>query len=201
MNLYIPEIGDQIVLTEDWSFALHPERRNTDLAAYYGYYFKYDNPDDLWIDEAVLPKMREPDYYDKIQYPDPNKYSSRLFGFDRSSDMLNADRKKAEANCPEFIKYWEDHKEWNTQARKVGLTYIKVTLPLGTILGVDRIYIRKGNKDYSSVTFFAKNLGSVKVDISRWSSRKNKTVNKKAIRFWAKLEDVNQIEFEPVKPK
>lgn len=51
------------------------------------------------------------------------------------------------------------------------------TLPKGTTLKVDRIYIRKGAGDYDSVTFFMPGTG-------------------KRIRFWAKLADVNRIEFE-----
>ena len=47
----------------------------------------------------------------------------------------------------------------------------------GTALTVDRIYIRKGAKDYSSVTFKTK-------------------VNGRVIRFFARLSDVNKIEFE-----
>ena len=45
----------------------------------------------------------------------------------------------------------------------------------GTKLTVDRIYIRKGNEDYSSLTFKTK-------------------VGNKVIRFFAKLADVNNIE-------
>src|SRR5688500_6976739 len=47
------------------------------------------------------------------------------------------------------------------------------TMPKGTNLIVDRIYIRKGGEDFESITFRATNLpGS------------------KSVRFWAKLEDV-----------
>lgn len=58
-----------------------------------------------------------------------------------------------------------------------------VTIPEGTTLSVDRIYIRKGVSNYSSVTFTIP-----------------KDVNKKhplaGSRFWAKLSDANKIEFE-----
>lgn len=50
----------------------------------------------------------------------------------------------------------------------------EVTVPEGTVLKIDRIYIRKGNKDFDSVTFFMKGT-------------------KKRVRFWAKLADVNKI--------
>jgi hypothetical protein len=39
MKFYVPEIGDDIVLTEDWKFTLFPERRNEDLGALYGHYY------------------------------------------------------------------------------------------------------------------------------------------------------------------
>jgi hypothetical protein len=50
-----------------------------------------------------------------------------------------------------------------------------VTLPKGTLLKVDRIYIRRGNAEFSSVTFRIPNLPKS--------------------RFWAKLSDVNNIKF------
>jgi len=28
MTLYVPDIGDELTLAEDWTFVLHPERRN-----------------------------------------------------------------------------------------------------------------------------------------------------------------------------
>jgi len=52
----------------------------------------------------------------------------------------------------------------------------KVSLPKNTVLIVDRVYIRKGLKDFSSLSF-------------RIESCSNKQLNKK--RFWAKLTDVN----------
>lgn len=56
-----------------------------------------------------------------------------------------------------------------------------VTLNKGSILKVDRIYIRKGKQEYSSITFVLTQTTQFKT--------------KKKPRFWAKLEDVNKIEF------
>jgi hypothetical protein len=53
---------------------------------------------------------------------------------------------------------------------------VEVEFPIGTVLKVDRIYIRKGNDSYNSVTFFL-------ID-GKKKGRK---------RFWAKLDDVNRI--------
>ncbi len=63
---------------------------------------------------------------------------------------------------------------------------LAITLPADTVLRVDRIYIRKGKKDYDSITFVV--------------SDHPKLGNKGSIgtkRFWAKLVDVNEIVFEP----
>jgi hypothetical protein len=56
----------------------------------------------------------------------------------------------------------------------------KCTLPLGTILKVDRIYIKKGCKDYDSMTFYC-----------RFEDATGKTWKG---RFWVKLTDANTIE-------
>lgn len=69
-----------------------------------------------------------------------------------------------------------------------GLKHTRAALPVGTILEVDRVYIRSTNKgkvgkdNFDSVTFrVLKNPA--------WTDKKHP-------RFWAKLDDVNQIEFK-----
>ena len=64
---------------------------------------------------------------------------------------------------------------WNAR-RRVPKDAGNYTWPAGTTLEVDRIYVRNGNEDYSSVTF--------------------KThVKGKVVRFFAHLDDVNKIVF------
>lgn len=130
MKFYVPEIGDKLKLTKDWSFDLHAEDRNATLGLLEGYTVKFDwgkSPTNhIWISN------------------NGNKSFS-----------------------------------------------IPITLPAGTILKVDRIYIRKGLKEFSSITFLAPTLGSVQTT-NRWS----KTSVKRGIRFWVKLSDANNIEFE-----
>ncbi len=110
MNLYIPEIGDLILLTEDWFFKLHYEHRNDGLIA--------------------ASKLGDLSY----------------------------------------------HSSWRATPQKP----IEMDLPKGTVLAIDRIYIRKGASDYSSITFRIK-----KCIISDFEGK----------RFWAKLKDCNTIEF------
>ena len=67
---------------------------------------------------------------------------------------------------------------------------IEIELPAGTILKVDRIYIRKGASEYSSISFFAMDLESHMVNKGK-TERKNKSP-----RFWAKLSDCNGMGFK-----
>jgi hypothetical protein len=59
-----------------------------------------------------------------------------------------------------------------------------VTLPAGTVLTIERIYIRAGQDDFSSVTFSARLLKPGAEKPTR-------------VRFWVKLDDANTIVFEP----
>ena len=60
-----------------------------------------------------------------------------------------------------------------------------VTLPEGTRLSVDRIYIRKGQREYNSITFNA--------NIELYTVSSNKPIKIKG-RFWVKLADANKIQ-------
>lgn len=155
--MYIPEIGDQLILTKDWTFNLHCERRNENLAKYFGYCMNRS----LWVSIEDLPPWDLP-------YPE---------------DAIES-------------KIWNKaYDEWALKASKIEhKSELLVTIPANTILSIDRIYIRKGAKDYSSITFYAKNLGKIET-MSRWTGKK---LNKKALRFWAKLSDCNNIEFQKI---
>lgn len=59
---------------------------------------------------------------------------------------------------------------------------IRITLPKGTVLTVDRVYIRKGASEFSSITF--RIASTTHPDLA----------GKKKNRFWAKLADVNTME-------
>lgn len=59
------------------------------------------------------------------------------------------------------------------------------TLPAGTVLSVDRIFIRNGARDYDSVTF---------------RFRKHPDMPKLKARFWVKLDDANKIVFNEHQP-
>ena len=86
-------------------------------------------------------------------------------------------------------KYYEKYFKliYDNQLRKTvpaqGVYFCyKLTIPKGSILIIDRIYIRKGCEGYSSVTFRTKKLP--------FKNMKRKP------RFWAKLQDVNNIVYD-----
>ena len=80
---------------------------------------------------------------------------------------------------------WRD-KTFDGRKVSNGEVLAEVTLAKDSILKVDRIYIRKGGEEYSSITFRVPKGTTFK-------KGKNVIVSKKNMRFWAKLGDVNKI--------
>jgi hypothetical protein len=181
MKLYVPEIGDHLRLTEDWHFTLYGERRNESLAKLFGY-FRYGF-DRLIPDSKIEP---EPERNYTINYPETG---SRYYS--RSYQEREAANKKAEDESPSYQAYLKAYKKWKDRAENLAVKSVDVFLPKGTVLAVDRIYIRKGVSDYSSISFWAKGLGECEIK-KRWSSK----TKWKSQRFWAKLSDCNKIEFD-----
>ena len=62
---------------------------------------------------------------------------------------------------------------------------LDVTIPAGAELTVDRVYIRKGAKDYSSLSFFLTDATPFGDRLAPVTARGFK----RAHRFWAKLSD------------
>ena len=87
---------------------------------------------------------------------------------------------------------------------------LPVTLPKGTKLKLDRIYIRKGRKPYDSISF---NLVGAKTErrtvtttINIYTGGYNQPplfrphsykTSAQQVRFWVKLEDANKIVYSP----
>lgn len=71
------------------------------------------------------------------------------------------------------------------------------TIPAGAVLALDRIYIKKGAPEFDSVTFRWKGMATQPRMEKDWRGNDVK-VPRKPVRFWAKLKDVNTIEFDHV---
>lgn len=203
MKFYVPEIGDDIVLTKDWEFSLFPESRNNDLASFNGHYLwnglnSAGEHVSGWVDSNTVPHIRQPDF--NVVYPSQEDF--RLTGIKPAFGRVQYDldayteaRRKAEQNTPEYVKYWADRDKWIEDCRANYKPILQITLQKGTLLKVDRIYVRKGSSDFSSITFYAKGLGEIMV-YTGWAWHNQKLKKKKSLRFWAKLVDCNTIEFE-----
>lgn len=87
--------------------------------------------------------------------------------------------------------------------------HTRVALPTGTILKMDRIYIRKGSEDFDSITFLLVGAKTKPKTITRkavaiggengrqeWEYEQKKPA--RPVRFWVKLKDANSIEFRKV---
>jgi hypothetical protein len=83
-------------------------------------------------------------------------------------------------------RYWDSWQtiDWERQGRIVG----DYTLPVGTVLAVDRIYIRKTLQDFDSITFNIEDCPD-----PRFRSKKMKGLYKGKPRFWVRLDDANKI--------
>ena len=68
---------------------------------------------------------------------------------------------------------------------------ISVTLPAGSKLKVDRIFIRRGAGDYDSMTFWL-----VDCPNKEWAPKKVGGTATNRLRFWVKLDDANDIVYE-----
>jgi hypothetical protein len=192
MKLYVPEIGDHIRLIKDWTFTLHAEGRNETLAEMFGYR-KYGW--NGWLDRTKIEDEPARDYV--ISYPDEEFFKRAFWKGQYTYEERQAAYKKAELESESYQAYLKSYEEWKNRADALVTNELLVSLPAGTVLAVDRIYIRKGSSDFSSITFYAKGLGESEIK-NRWSGR---TTKWKAQRFWAKLADCNQIEFELMEEK
>lgn len=158
MRLFIPEIWTKLELTRNWSFKLYDEYRNEGL-------FKAFN---ICIHPVKERKEKGSSWRANFTY--------YVFSKDIERSKLNySSLHRSEKHLEEAIRlYWiEEIIEENERVATV-------SFPKGTILTVDRIYIRKWASDYSSISFYAKHI----------------ELGKKRVRFWAKLNDVNNIDCE-----
>ena len=85
---------------------------------------------------------------------------------------------------------------WTMHHNELG----SLTFDKGTNLAVDRIYIRQGKEQYSSITFRATKLSkaaAVEAAVSGGTGSMPKAYfGRKGIRFWVRLADANTIVFK-----
>lgn len=154
MNFNIPDVGFKFTLTEEWTFQLMKEQRNLSLW-------------DLMIDSETNERLeKEHAVAEEIE---SNREEEFLANAWAEYDKLTPEEQRRKKSI------WDDYEF------KVNEIRSPVTLPVGTELTIDRIYIRKGMNDFSSLTFNINHLPNLK--------------KKGRLRFFASLEDVNNINY------
>lgn len=164
LQMYIPEIGDKIKLAENWAFALYPESRNANF---------------LKTLTKFNPGLTNFEHVTVKPYGCP-------WGWDFLQELKTTLVKVPTVrwNSKRFVNSQKDEKRF--------IEAFKIPLMKGDILQIDRIYVRKGKEDFSSITFKL-------IDTSNPLILSQKRKSRKTLgRFWAKLSDVNEIKFEKI---
>lgn len=150
----IPTIGTVWVLAKDWTFTVIAEHRNDRIV-------------DYLKETGALPQdaprwEQVPECGASFEYTHPHRTA---YG-QATSQPLTEQR-----TCRLPPGHDGGHNHYDTRPRDYAR--YACTVPRGTRLRVDRIYIRQGAPDFDSLTFWALDLA------------------KKRVRFFAKLADVN----------
>lgn len=160
-QLDIPPLGSALKLVEDWDVILHIERRNTEFLAPFvaaRVRRKWQKGDDI----SHYPRdIRSVEYFHKGQYSG-NGVSEIHYGL--FVDLTPSDAK------------YRDN---------IGM---QIKIPAGTVLVIDRYYIRKGCTAYDSISFTVKKFPD-SFEIQR----------PPRARFWAKLADTSRIRYMEAK--
>lgn len=167
-QFYVPEISDRFTLVSDWGFTLHYERRNRTMIELLG----------LNDDEAMVAARERAAGLRGLAYREVWKeVPGQRWGLLSVPPSRYRDHEiKDPVALQELRELQAKLNSWPLQA----------SLPAGTELQVDRIYIRKGLKDFSSITFYVVSSPKPELNASKKSKR----------RFWAKLSDCNRMEIE-----
>jgi hypothetical protein len=181
-RLVVPDIGTELLLTQHWHFTLFNEKRNERLRQ------RVENDYKPKAAKFNLPKEYSnlPEWYRFREQK--NKASTEWIR--RRNYLLYQDAiTKIRASDPTLeekaIEYSEAMLDWENRSFDYGYRdaedKVAVTLSSGTVLKVDRIYIRQKMAAFSSITFIIKSSPQKEL---------------KGARFWAKLEECNNIECE-----
>ena len=171
MTLHLPDIGDRLRLTADWTFQLHQESRNHEFAVALGC-MAVDSPWDALMHRIGM--VTGKNYYQTRPFPESERYyferdlSTRLHG-SRRAMLAREELSDFDRGTLELMDAFR----------------LDATIPAGVELTVDRVYIRKGAKDYSSMSFLVTDAAPFGDRLAPVAKRGFKNAH----RFWAKLSD------------
>jgi hypothetical protein len=93
------------------------------------------------------------------------------------------------AGVLELTEIVKTERHWDELYGANAAKHNEIVFPKGSMLTVDRIYIRKGASDFSSLTFYIAKGSKILRAGKEYASSK-------ALRFWAKLKDVNNMKVQ-----
>ena len=178
MKLSIPPLGALIALTEEWHFRLYFEsRKATVLAAVLDGSKKVTIPWVRHLEDGWTRASEEPEWSKRGRADWKKLFASfKTAGY----TVRKAEKVKEPKN--------EVYKSYLSQ---ISLPYIEVSLPATTVLAIDRYYIRQGAEAFDSLTFKVE-----KCPLVYFQSPAGKEAKMPTRRFWARLQDVNNINCE-----
>lgn len=169
MQVNIPDIGDRLTLASEWAFDLMYEHRNESLERWW---LKRQTGRDLKL-SFVRKQPHEP-------WTHPWRWvalqADTLTTWNGYWSDNSADYEGPEALFRQLAN--DPMVGIRTEGELASKLWLRCRLPAGSQLTVDRVYIRKGMNDFSSISFWALPHGE-----------------KKRHRFWVKLKDANTINY------
>lgn len=178
MTLALVDIGDKLRLTQDWTFQLHQESRNHEFAVALGL-LAVDTPWDTIMHRIGM--VTEKNYYQTRPFPEEERYY-----FERA---LRRKHGLNEYRGPALEGHRLSEFDRGTLELMAAFT-LHATIPAGAELTVDRVYIRKGAKDYSSLSFLVTDAAPFGDRLAPVAKRGFKREH----RFWAKLDDCRRMD-------
>lgn len=176
MTLALVDIGDTLRLTADWTFQLHQEGRNHEFALGLDLLSVGTAWDTLMHRIGIVTGKN---YYQTRPFPESERYyferdlATRIHGSRRAA-LAMEELSEFDRGTVELLNAFTLH----------------ATIPAGAELTVDRVYIRKGAKDFSSLSFLVTDPAPFGQRLAPVAKRGFK----KAHRFWAKLADCRRME-------
>lgn len=172
-GLALLDIGDRLRLTADWTFQLHEESRNHEFAVGLNLLAVGTSWDALM---HRIGTVTEKNYYQTRPFPESERYY-----FERA---LRRKHGLNEYRGPALEGHQLSDFDRGTLELMERFT-LHATIPAGVELTVDRVYIRKGAKEYSSLSFLVTDARPFGDRLAPVAKRGFKTTH----RFWAKLAD------------
>lgn len=174
MRLFIPDVGVSMRLLQNWTFDLKREGRNNDVWEA----LNCDLHPSLEQSRARIARMEaaRQEIADRM-VPSPLRRRHGIYVDYASTEDRNAD----------FALRDEIYSAKTNQS-------VPVTLEAGTVLKVDRVYIRQGAEDFSSLSFYIEETPM----LALVPAKKGGGFKKGRRRFFASLVDVNTMDIEQV---